>query len=166
LLFNPYFVKAFLEINKSNAHLLFTGNGILEKELKQLSNNHSGIHFIDFQNQSALPAYYQACDLFCLPSQGPGETWGLAINEAMACGKAVLGSDKVGCVKDMIKPGINGDIFESNNMESLKLKLSSLLNNKKLLDSYGLASKEIIKNWNFENTAQTITKELLNESQG
>ncbi|RZK39362.1 MAG: glycosyltransferase, partial [Pedobacter sp.] len=53
-------------------------------------------HFMDFQNQTQMPAVYQACDLFCLPSQGPGETWGLAVNEAMACGKAVLVSDKVG----------------------------------------------------------------------
>ncbi len=41
--------------------------------------------FLDFQNQQKMPLVYRLCDIFVLPSMGPGETWGLAVNEAMAC---------------------------------------------------------------------------------
>ncbi|RZK60389.1 MAG: glycosyltransferase, partial [Pedobacter sp.] len=112
---NPMLLlEAFIELDLLNVHLLFVGSGELEESIKFrvlslgskvqstesfLWHNKSlkeRIHFMDFQNQTQMPAVYQACDLFCLPSQGPGETWGLAVNEAMACGKAVLVSDKVG----------------------------------------------------------------------
>ena len=38
----------------------------------------------------------------CHPA-GPGETWGLAVNEALACGCHVIVSDRVGCAEDLVK---------------------------------------------------------------
>ena len=69
---------------------------------------------MDFQNQSEMPKVYHSCDVLVLPSQGPGETWGLAVNEAMASGKAVLVSDKCGCYPDLVQDNINGFVFKSN----------------------------------------------------
>ncbi len=66
----------------------FVGNGILEKEMKSAAADN--VLFMPFQNQSQIPSIYHAANIFVLPSQGPGETWGLAVNEAMACGKAIL----------------------------------------------------------------------------
>jgi len=40
-------------------------------------------------------------DVFCLPSAGPGETWGLAINEAIASGTPCLVSNRAGCATDL-----------------------------------------------------------------
>lgn len=150
---NPMLLlQAFIELNHPNAYLLFVGNGNLEPELKRLaesSNNTSRIFFEDFKNQSQLPAYYQACDIFCLPSKGPGETWGLAINEAMAAGKAILASDKVGCTRNLVFNHQNGMTFTSNNLKELSQFLSSLLDKKKLI-KMGVLSKEIINNYTFE----------------
>ncbi len=53
--------------------------------------------------------------LYYLP--GPGETWGLAVNEAMACSRAVLVSDKCGCYPDLIQDNINGFVFKSDDSE-------------------------------------------------
>ena len=114
-----------------------------------------------FQNQTQMPVIYQACDLFCLPSQS--ETWGLAVNEAMACGKAVLVSDKVGCASDLVKKGINGAVFESNNCADLKNNLHGLLGDKNKLSTMGRASKKIIQDWSFEAQARQIIR-LLNET--
>jgi glycosyltransferase involved in cell wall biosynthesis len=36
-----------------------------------------------------------------LPS-GYGESWGLAVNEALACGRPVIVSDRVGCAPDVV----------------------------------------------------------------
>src|SRR5690606_32264547 len=78
---NPLLLLNFaMHLKSDNVHFLFVGNGELEKKLKaeslKLKANNVHIHFMDFQNQQYMPVIYQACDLFCLPSKGPGETWG------------------------------------------------------------------------------------------
>lgn len=161
---NPMILlEVFKEIKEEHVHLLFVGNGYLESELKvkaqQNNSNIRNIHFMDFQNQSAMPAIYQSCDLFCLPSSGPGETWGLAVNEAMAAGRAILISDKVGCGTDLVKPALNGAIFQSGNKVDLEIKLRSLLEKKNLKD-YGNYSQTIIKDWSIKRSADCIITEL------
>lgn len=151
-------LDAFILANPQKAHLIFLGNGVLEEELKKAAKDYPNIHFIGFQNQSAMPAYYQASDLFCLPSFS--ETWGLAVNEAMACGKAILASDKVGCAADLICPGHNGEIFESGSLASLQMKLSTLLTDRNVLAAYGENSLNRIKKWSFDVACVQILKQF------
>ena len=139
---------------------MILGNGELEEKLKSKAAGAPNIHFMDFQNQSVMPVVYQACNLFCLPSKGPGETWGLAVNEAMACGKAVLVSDKVGCAIDLVKNEYNGMIFKNEDLDDLKEKLSRLATSDELLKNYGNNSKKLISNWNFSKIAEEIEKRL------
>lgn len=47
-------------------------------------------------------------DVFCLPSAGPGETWGLAINEALASGTPCIVSDRAGCSQDIFLQSDHG----------------------------------------------------------
>jgi len=150
-------LEAFQSINKENVHLLLVGNGALENELKLKAAGNPNIHFMVFQNQSYIPVVYQACDLFCLPSKS--ETWGLAINEAMVCQKAVLASDKVGSAIDLIIPGNNGAIFKESALADLVLQLNTLAGKKREeLTSMGKSSRQIINDWNFEKQAQAIEK--------
>ena len=157
-------INAFLNLNYSGVHLLFVGNGELEHEMKLKAEGIDNIHFMDFQNQSYMPVTYQVCDLFCLPSKGPGETWGLAVNEAMACGKAVLASDKVGCAVDLVKENHNGAIFKSENVDDLITCLKTLTQSKSLLHEYGKRAEQIIQNWNFLKIAEAIENQLINEA--
>lgn len=150
-------LQAFINLNLQGVHLLFVGNGDLEPQLKQLAGTNKHIHFMDFQNQSRMPAIYQACDVFCLPSKGPGETWGLAVNEAMACSKAILVSDKVGCAADLVKNNLNGFIHQSGSLADITQKLAMLVAKQKNgLALMGRASHDIIKHWNFELQADHI----------
>ena len=113
----------------TNIVLIIVGNGALETELKQKSKGYNFIHFMDFQNQSMMPVIYRLCNVYCLPSKG--ETWGLAVNEAMACGRPAIVSDKVGCAPDLIKEGETGYVFKSNikvDLINKILNLSSKLN--------------------------------------
>lgn len=149
-------LRAFLLLNKPGIHLLYAGNGALEPALKQSAEGSKNIHFFEFQNQSKMPAVLQCCDLFCLPSKGPGETWGLVVNEAMAAGKAILVSDKTGCAIDLVEPGVNGDIFRAGNVDDLSRKLALLTSNKDILSSYGRKSKERIAAWSFDKQVLAI----------
>ena len=99
--------------------MIFVGSGALEAELKERFEAHANIHFVGFQNQSKMPIWYRVADVFCLPSRGPGETWGLAVNEALACGCRVIVSDRVGCAEDLVKGNSYGVVFRWNNTQSL-----------------------------------------------
>lgn len=157
-------LNAFTEINNKSIDLLFVGNGELEDKLKmqaiaynsKLERNH--IHFIDFKNQSEMPGIYQACDIFCLPSQGPAETWGLAINEAMAAGKAIICSDKVGCYQDLVEIDKNGWVFRSGDELALKNIICKLPEEN--LFKMGENSKNQIKNWNYKRAVEILCKTL------
>jgi glycosyltransferase involved in cell wall biosynthesis len=157
-------LDAFIQLNSPNLHLIFTGNGQLENTLKLKANGHKNTHFISFQNQSYMPVVYQVCDIFCLPSKGPGESWGLAVNEAMACKKAVLVSDKCGCAIDLVEDKKNGAIFKSGNLNDLTHHLKQLIQSKEKLSIYGNNSSIIIEPWSFLNVAKAIENKLLHEA--
>ena len=155
-------LSAFISLNRKNVHLLLVGNGVDEDQLKSVAGNSAvagNIHFLDFKNQSYMPVLYQAADLFCLPSKS--ETWGLSINEAMACSKAILASDRVGCAVDLVKNGQNGAIFKAGDVNDLTENLRKLTNNKDELDKFGEQSRIIIKDWDFLNIAKAIENKLL-----
>jgi glycosyltransferase involved in cell wall biosynthesis len=155
-------LNAFIQLEDPTTHLLFVGNGILENNLRSITGGYKNIHFIDFQNQQYMPVIYQSADLFCLPSKGPAETWGLAVNEAMACSKAILISDKVGCGNDLVKNGINGYIFKSEDAAELLTCLKLLTTDKSKLTGFGKSAGLIIEPWSFSNIARAI-KDKLNE---
>jgi len=134
---------------------------IREKEEKRSRNEKKGnsklkVHFMDFQNQTQMPVIYQACDLFCLPSKGPNETWGLAVNEAMAAGKAILVSDKVGCGADLIKEKKNGYTFKAGNQDELIEKLKILTDRPRLLEQMGAASAILSGDWTLLRQVEII----------
>ena len=161
-------LNAFAQLGRENLHLLFVGSGALEEELKSKSEaleNKALIHFLPFQNQKAMPVVYQSCELFCLPSRGPGETWGLAVNEAMAAGKAVLVSDTAGCAADLVIEGKNGYLFKSGDPADLLSKLKLACTNTSHLASLGLNSREIINTWSFDVQVNAMVKELNENSE-
>lgn len=102
-----FMLRLAAELKGEQFRFIIVGNGPLESELKAGCKDHRVI-FLDFQNQEKMPLVYRLGDVFILPSVGPGETWGLAINEAMASGAYVVATDKVGGALDMIQEGKNG----------------------------------------------------------
>ena len=138
--------------------LLMVGNGHLEDKLKKITDGDPYIQFIPFQNQSIMPLVYRLGDIFCLPSQGPGETWGLAVNEAMACGRPVLVSDKVGCWTDLVYEIKNGVIFRAGDSVSFQGALKRIL--KKDLKEMGKASQIVIQKWNYKSKCEVIENQI------
>ncbi len=80
--------------------------GALERAAKELGVD---ARFLGFRNQSELPAIYAAADTLCLPSSS--ETWGVVVNEAMACGTPAVVSSSCGCGPDLIESGASGYIY-------------------------------------------------------
>ena len=89
-------------------HLLIVGSGHLEESCRaQVAADDLPVTFAGFLNQSEIAAAYAASDCLVLPSDH-GETWGLVVNEAMACGLPAVVSDLVGCREDLIIEGKTG----------------------------------------------------------
>ena len=128
---NPNFcLELSKKISLPNIKFLMVGNGILESNLKSETKDDSRFVFLDFQNQSQMPILYRVADLFILPSLGPGETWGLSINEALATGTKVLASEYCGGAIDLINDH-NGLVFnpktELNQARNYIMKNHNLL---------------------------------------
>ncbi len=155
-------LNAFKQSGLGNrADLLIVGNGPQEAELKASFEKESSIHFMDFQNQSMMPVVYRMGDVFVLPSKGPGETWGLALNEAMASSKAVLASDRCGGAVDLIDEGLNGYIFKAGDAGALAAKMVQLADaGRERLEQMGHYSSEKIRSFSFESFCE-VTEQLI-----
>lgn len=143
--------------------LLFVGAGELEQELHATIPVLADIkiRMLPFQNQSSLPMIYRIGDLLALPSQGPGETWGLAVNEAMASGRGVIVSDKVGCSPDLVEEGVTGFGFEHGRADRLAEVLRRVITLRRAgLLELGKVAQTHIGDWS-HTTASRILEEKL-----
>lgn len=149
-------LAAFGRLDAPDAHLVVAGSGPLEEDLRRRAGNR--VHFLGFQNQSRMPVVYRLGDVFVLPSRGPGETWGLVINEAMACGRAVVAGTKVGCAPDLIEDGENGFVFESEDEAALADCLQRLVDDADRRARMGTASARRIEDWSLDEAAHRLVR--------
>jgi glycosyltransferase involved in cell wall biosynthesis len=153
---NPLFlIRLLKEYTNPNLKIIVVGNGVLENELKEAAITDKRLVLIDFQNQQKMPVVYRLADVFILPSVGPGETWGLAANEAMASGCAVMLSEKVGGAIDLVKEE-NGIIFNPADTQKCIHFIDGLMNKRNELEKMKEASKRIIQDFSFSHIANTI----------
>jgi glycosyltransferase involved in cell wall biosynthesis len=158
---NPFFL---LEIAKQvvdpRLKILFIGSGALEQELRRAAAGDARISVLEFQNQSRMPVVYRIGDIFVLPSPGPGETWGLAANEAMASGCALILSDKTGGAVDLIREGENGIIVGTEEWEKAGRFVEMLLKDRARLAAMKKASRSHIHNFSYQQIVDAIAKTI------
>jgi glycosyltransferase involved in cell wall biosynthesis len=134
----------------SPVHLLFVGGGQLEAELRshcrvvfdadadaaaaaavgsQCANAPvPNASFAGFLNQGEIASAYAAADAIVLPSES--ETWGLVVNEAMACGIPAVVSDHCGCAEDLPARVDNRLVFRCGDIDDLTRAMGIALNAK------------------------------------
>lgn len=139
---------------------IIVGNGDYENELKSKAAGSKNIKFLPFQNQGMMPEVYRLADIFVMPTK-TSETWGLAINEAMACGCPVLVSDKCGAAVDLVQEGRNGFVFISTDEKDFSDKLLLFGSDKGRLRKMGEESIRIIAEWSLETLAEAVEKSVL-----
>ena len=147
-------MEAFRRFAPPQTVLVLVGDGELGAAVQALAVRHPE-HFrvLPFQNQSRMPLVYRLGDALVLPS-AYGETWGLAANEALACGRPALVSDRVGCHADVIRPGENGDVFHADDWDDFGRKLATFnFSNDELRRK---AIKTWSLNWSIEKTESTL----------
>lgn len=150
-------LRAFDRATDTNeGSLVFVGDGEkrsdLERTVAQLGRS-DNVHFTGFVNQSELPKYYKAADVFVLPSSR--ETWGLVINEAMNFSLPVVATDAVGAVPDLVDED-NGRVVATDDVDALAEVLKTLLDSEQLRERLGEESSRRIESWGIEETADGI----------
>ncbi len=105
-----------------STHLLVAGAGPLESECRAEAERLGVLTvWAGFLNQSEMSKAFAVADCLVLPSES--ETWGLAVNEALATGLPCIVSDRVGCAPDLIVPGETGEIFSMGDVAELRVAL-------------------------------------------
>jgi len=138
-------------------YLLFVGNGDLRSHLESEAEatGWQSIRFLGFRNQTEMPSLYDLCDVFVLPSSF--EPWGLAINEVMNAGKAVIVSDCVGCAADLVIEGENGRTFPVGDTAALADAIQWGINHS---TSAKEASLKRIQSWSFQEDLEGLKQAL------
>jgi len=132
-----------------NLVLILAGGGELERDVQSLAaQDPARFRVLPFQNQSRMPTLYRMGDLFVLPSAF-GETWGLAVNEAMACGRPVLLSDRVGCASDVVDARC-GRVFPWADLEGMMRAAHELVSDRQRLREMGRAAAQ--RAWRFDTS--------------
>ncbi len=69
-------------------------------------NDLRSVHFVGFQQKQQLQVWYQAGDVFCLPTRY--DIWGLVINEAFSNALPVVTTTVCGAGLELVRDGVNG----------------------------------------------------------
>ena len=161
---NPfYLIEIWGNITSKNIKLLVVGNGPLELELKYKCKNDDRIVFLDFQNQTQMPRLYKSCDALILPSVS--ETWGLAINEAMASGIPVLASEFCGGAIDLIRENC-GCVFGLDNAKTVANSIEIWSADQELYLKMKVGVQKRIQDFSYQNIVEAVGKQFNVEHQG
>ena len=148
-------IKAFLQVNEKfqDIELLIVGYGPEEQRLKKMAEENSCIHFLGHRGIDEIPGIYGISDILVLPSIS--EPWGLVVNEAMACGCAIIASDRCGCSRDLIRD--NGIVVEGGKLDPLVEALEQLLSSESELERMKEKSIEIIQDFKPQSLVKRIS---------
>jgi 1,2-diacylglycerol 3-alpha-glucosyltransferase len=140
-----------------NAHLIISGGGPEEEQLKQLAaltGASDRIHFTGMLPYNELPRYLSMCDIFVTASVT--EVHPLSVIEAMATGLPVLGIDSVG-VGDTVEDRVTG-LLSSQDQATFAALLTRLCMDSDLRRSLGAAAQKASGKYAIEHTTQVMLK--------
>jgi len=119
-------IEAVAVSGRDDIHVVYVGDGELRQACRAAAERLAvRTTFAGFQNQRELPSAYASFDVLVLPSDAR-ETWGLVVNEAMACSKPVLVSSAAGCSPDLVLEGRTGYSFPVGDTRAIAARLTDL----------------------------------------
>ncbi len=108
--------------------------------------------------EAKLAQLYQSLDIFCYPSRAAGETFGVAVAEAMAAGGAPVVSD-LACFRDFVRPNHNGLTFDhtaADASQRLSAALATLIRDPKRRHEYAAAAQTDVREYDYPRYADAL----------
>jgi glycosyltransferase involved in cell wall biosynthesis len=139
-----------------DAHLYLVGLGYEQPELLELARSLGiapHVTFCGFVPDDDLPAAISAAELFVLPSLA--ELEGMAVLEAMACGRPLLVADApYSAATDFVRD--NGLVFRAGDPADLAAQASRLLDAPARLRAMGARSFELSRRFDIHESARSL----------
>jgi glycosyltransferase involved in cell wall biosynthesis len=127
-------------MSRCEGSLVIVGEGPLEGALRALVTEKrlsERVLFAGRVSDADLPAFYQACDVFVLPSTARTEAFGVVQIEAMAAGRPVVSTNLPTGVPWVNKDGISGLVVTPGDRAALGDALRRLLDDGALRQRLG-----------------------------
>ncbi len=127
-----YLVEAMKQVETP---LLIVGRGpqaeALETQARQNPNG-DNIHFLGDISDEELPAYFQAADIFVLPSSQRSEAFGIVLLEAMAARTALISTELQTGTSWVNQHGTTGLVVPAQDADALAEAINTLLQDEPL----------------------------------
>ncbi len=124
-------VRAFARVAaQRQATLVILGDGTLQRDLQSLAESlgiADFVRFVGFLDPREVPRWHAAADLMVLPSVG--ETWSVALIEALASNLPVVTTDLVGAGADVLNHPLVGTVVPAGSEEALAKAIADRLMN-------------------------------------
>jgi glycosyltransferase involved in cell wall biosynthesis len=146
-------LAAYAKLNhriREQVGLVFAGDGVARSELEKqaVAISPGTIRFPGFVHREQLATLYALAEMLVLPTYT--DTWGLVVNEAMACGLPVILSRAAGCAPDLIKESWNGLLIPPTDVPLLAAAMESLATQPDVCAKLGAHSAQHISHFSSE----------------
>ena len=124
--------------------LVLVGDGAARAEVDRRARQIAPgqVRCAGFVQRDHLADYYALAEGFVFPTHS--DTWGLVVNEAMACGLPVIASDAAGCLADLIEDHWNGRVIRRGDVIQLASAMEELGRDSALRTQMGNHSRKRI----------------------
>lgn len=146
-----YLLEAMNELPENKVHLTVVGK--YDSTSKMFMNYYDKITFAGYVMHDEVKKYLEKSDIFVFPSLG--DSFGLAVLEAMSYGLPVICSDLAGAA-DTIQDGINGFVIPAGSKQAIIEKILYFLNNRDMINTIGQNAIETVKTYSWENYDECI----------
>ena len=143
-----------IALRRGDVRLMIAGSGSLDSLVRDAAAVNPHISYLGRLSGTEVLDAYVASDIVVAPSRF--EPWGLVVNEAMACGRPIVGTDRVGCVDDLVTHGETGFIVPAEAPRALADALELLASNDSLREEMGAAATRRIAPWTLQNEAAIL----------
>lgn len=141
-------IDAFVQMagDRPDWDLVIAGDGPLRAGLESRvpAALRQRVRFLGFLQFGQTVEAYHCCDLLVHPSGY--EPWGLVINEAVACGLAVVATDVTGAAAELVRPRENGILVRPGDRRALAEALRQATDLRTLTQMKS-QSGDILKHW-------------------
>jgi len=141
---------------RSEVGLVIAGDGPIRAEMEAAaqSNFPGNVHFAGFVERDQLASYYSLAECLVLPTHT--DTWGMVVNEAMACGLPIICTDVAGCAADLISS--NGILVAVSKISELSDAMRAIATDPELRNRMSAESRRLIQGYSPQHCAEGIAK--------
>ena len=149
-------LEAFTALRKrmDPVSLLVVGDGTMRKAVEAAASREPSIRYAGRLSGDAVWEAYNVADVFVLSSRS--DAWGLVVNEALAAGLAVIVSERVGCIDDLVRPGETGLVVAAYSPGTLLAAMERMATEPEARRRMAAEAGRRIAGWTLENEAANV----------